>query len=173
MAAESRLSLRDFQTRLADRLRHAANAPSTASKLGFLAGGRHWLTDLEQINEVVTVPHVAPIPWAKPWFTGVASVRGAIYGCTDLAAFLELADPLETEEFRLLLVHPRYGMNAALRIQQPLGLRSLANMQALPSKPAQDDDSRQAEWLDPEGITWLELNVERLIADPRFLQAGI
>lgn len=173
MADEPKLSLRDFQTRLAERLRNAAQTPGTASKLGFLAGDRHWLTDLEQINEVVTVPSVTPVPWAKPWFTGAASVRGAIYGCMDLAAFLAVAKPLEDEECRLLLLHPRYGVNAALRIQQPLGLRSLTGMKRLPLAAADNADTLQAKWLDPEGISWLELDVEQLIAKPDFFQAGI
>ncbi len=173
MADEPKLSLREFQTRLADRLRNAAHTPGTASKLAFLAGDRHWLTDLGQINEVITVPSVTPVPWAKTWFTGVASVRGAIHGCTDLAAFLGLTPPLETPDYRLLLIHPKYGMNAALRIQQPLGLRSVTGMKPL----NQDDDTAapatQARWLDPEGISWLELDVERLIAQPDFLQVAI
>ena len=49
---EERLNLREFQTRLAERLRNAAEKSGENAKLGFLAGGRHWLTDLDQVGEV-------------------------------------------------------------------------------------------------------------------------
>ena len=77
---EAKESLREFQTRLAEKLKAAEAAKGASSKLGFVAGGRHWLVDLNQINEVVTVPALTEVPWAKSWFVGVASVRGALYG---------------------------------------------------------------------------------------------
>ncbi|MDD4880715.1 MAG: chemotaxis protein CheW, partial [Gallionellaceae bacterium] len=83
---EESLTLREFQTRLAERLKGAASQDGATAKLGFVAGGRHWLTALDQVGEVVTVTRLARAPWTRPWFIGVASVRGAIYGCTDLAA---------------------------------------------------------------------------------------
>lgn len=171
MAVEPKLSLREFQTRLAERLKHAGEQTGAASKLGFIAGGRHWLSDLEQINEVVTVSGLTSVPWSKPWFVGVASVRGAIYGATDLAAYFGLASPLDGDECRLLLTHPRYGVNAALRIAQPLGLRSVAAMKEIDS-PMTTEPAIGGAWLDQDGIEWIGLDVERLVTDPRFLQAG-
>jgi twitching motility protein PilI len=171
MTGDAKLSLRDFQNQLAERLKQAGNQPSSASKLGFIAGGRHWLTELQQINEVVTVPELTPVFWAKPWFAGVASVRGAIYGCTDLGAFFDLTPPIEGDECRMLLVHPRYGVNAALRIEQPLGLRSIAGMQAVDRDPDQGG-AVIGRWLDPDGTDWTEIDMERLVTDPKFLLAG-
>jgi twitching motility protein PilI len=171
MAIEPKLSLRDFQTQLADRLKNASRQTSAASKLGFIAGGRYWLIDLQQINEVVTVGGLTPVPWSKPWFVGVASVRGAIHGITDLAAFFDLAPRLEADDCRLLLVHPRYGLNAALRIEQPLGLRSVASMKPIHA-PLPGMAAVTGGWLDQDGIEWIGLDIERLVADPEFLQAG-
>jgi twitching motility protein PilI len=171
MAVEPKLSLREFQTQLAERLRNAGQQSAGASKLGFIAGGRHWLTDLGQINEVVTVSGLTPVPWSKPWFAGVASVRGAIHGTTDLAAYFGMAAPMEGEECRLLLVHPRYGVNAALRITQALGLRSVSGMKAVDA-PVRGEASVTGGWLDRDGIEWIGLDVEQLVTDPRFLQAG-
>jgi twitching motility protein PilI len=171
MAVEPKLSLREFQTQLAERLRNAGQSGTVASKLGFIAGGRYWLADLNQINEVVTVPGLTPVPWSKPWFVGVASVRGAIFGASDLAAFFGIAPPIEAEESRLLLAHARYGVNAALRIAQPLGLRSVVGMKAIEA-PIANEPAIVGGWLDRDGIEWIGLDVERLVTDPRFLQAG-
>ncbi len=171
MALEAKLSLREFQTQLAERLKHAGQQTSSASKLGFIAGGRYWLVDLQQINEVVTVSGLTPVPWSKPWFAGVASVRGAIHGITDLAAYFGLASPIEGDECRLLLAHPRYGVNAALRIEQPLGLRSVSGMKSIDA-PLNNSVVVVGGWLDQDGIEWIGLDIERLLTDPGFLQAG-
>lgn len=171
MSGDAKLSLREFQTQLAERLKKVGEQPSAASKLGFIAGGRHWLTELGQINEVVTVSAVTPVPWARPWFAGVASVRGAIYGCTDLGAFYGLSEPLEGEECRLILAHPRYGVNAALRIQEALGLRGVAAMRRLGAEDA-PESAVVGRWQDGDGTEWHEIDMERLLADPRFLRAG-
>lgn len=163
-------SLREFQAQLAERLRSAAR-DGVVSKLGFVAGGRHWLTDLTEINEVVTVTEVTPVPWARPWFTGLANVRGLIYGCTDLAAFMGLGQDSERGEIRLLVIHPRFGVNAALRVERTLGLRNPAEMTPLPSHP-DDADWIKYRWRGADGLEWMEISMEKLVASPRFLDVG-
>lgn len=172
-----RLNLRDFQAQLAERLKDAGQRARAPSKLGFNAGGRFFLTDLDQVNEVVTQATLTPAPWAKPWFLGVLNVRGALYGATDLARFLGLSSTTGTltdadearADVRYLLAHPRFGVNAALRIDQALGLRVLSDMQRQSSAP---DAWAVADWRDAEGQRWTELNIEQLVANPAFLQAG-
>jgi twitching motility protein PilI len=165
-------SLRDFQTQLAEKLKAAQVATGPSSKLGFIAGGRNWLVSLEQINEVVTVPDLIAVPWAQPWFAGVASVRGALYGCTDLGAFLKLSEALPPGEAHLLLAHPRFGVNAALRIERTLGLRAVDGL--LPeSAPDTASPWITAHWRGLDDQIWAELNVEKLVAAPAFLEAGL
>lgn len=171
MSARTRESLRDFQARLADRLKAAQARSGAGSKLGFLAGGRNWLVDLGQVNEVVTVPELTNIPWAKRWFAGVANVRGVIYGCTDLAAFLGLGEPLPAGESRLLLANPNFGVNAAWRVERALGLRALDRLSALagdtPTAPWE-----AGRWQDTDGTAWTEINFEYLLTQAEFLDAG-
>jgi twitching motility protein PilI len=169
---EARESLREFQTRLAEKLKAAEETRGASSKLGFIAGGRHWLVSLDQINEVVTVTLLTEVPWAQPWFVGVASVRGALYGCVDFAAFLGLADPLPPGESRILLAHPRFGVNAALRVERALGLRGIAD---LVPEPADVDAPawQMSRWHDREGQLWTEINMEQLVTTPAFLEAGL
>ncbi len=169
---EAKESLREFQTRLAEKLKAAEETRGASSKLGFIAGGKHWLVDLDQINEVVTVPTLTEVPWAKPWFVGVASVRGALYGCVDLAAYLGLADPMPPGESRILLAHPRFGVNAALRVERALGLRGIADLVPEPIEigAAPWQVSR---WHDRAGQFWTEINMERLVSTPAYLEAGL
>jgi twitching motility protein PilI len=165
-------SLRDFQTQLAEKLKLAQGSNEVTSKLGFVAGGKNWLVDLDQVNEVVSVPSLTEAPWARPWFVGVASVRGALYGCTDLAAFIGLAEAMPAGESRLLLVHPRFGVNAALRIERALGLRALADLtpEPLPQSAAPWEVSY---WRGADDQRWVEISMQKLVAMPDFLEAGL
>lgn len=169
---EAKESLREFQTRLAEKLKAVEETQGVSSKLGFIAGGQHWLVDLDQVNEVVTVPALTEVPWAKPWFVGVASVRGALYGCVDLAAYLGLADPLPPGESRILLAHPRFGVNAALRVERALGLRNIADLTPEPVEVGVGP-WQVSRWHDRDGQFWTEINMERLVATPAFLEAGL
>lgn len=165
-------SLREFQTQLAEKLKLAQASHEITSKLGFAAGGKNWLVNLDQVNEVVTVPGLTEAPWAQPWFVGVASVRGALYGCTDMAAFFGLSEPMPAGETRLLLVHPRFGINAALRIERALGLRALSELTPEPL-PAEADAWEIARWRGAEGQVWAEISMQNLVAMPGFLEAGL
>lgn len=164
-------SLREFQSQLAEKLK-LSEVSRVVSKLGFLAGDHHWLVDLDQVNEVVTVSGLTEAPWVQPWFVGVASVRGVLYGCIDLAAFMGLAEPMPAGESRLLLLHPRFGLNAALRIDRPLGLRVLAGLQAEPLLPGADA-WLIARWRDADGQLWDEISMQTLAESPAFLNVGL
>lgn len=172
--------LQNFKAQLAEKLERAQGADVSAAKLGFVAGGHYWLVNLDQVNEVITVPELTAAPWVQDWFVGVASVRGLLYGCTDLAAFLKLAEPMPPGESRLLLVHPRFGINAALRIERALGLRVVSDLTAvampaasptaLPTAVADWEISR---WRDAEGHYWREISLQKLVALPEFLEVGV
>lgn len=167
-----RLSLREFELQLADRLRAAPGGAPSQAKLGFIAGGRQWLTDLAQVNEVVTVNQLTPVPWALPWFVGMASVRGTLYGCTDFALYQGLPSSTVKGEQRLLLAHPRFGVNAALRIDRAVGLRLVRDMESVVDS-ADSQDWILGRWRDADGSEWTEINMEKLVTDPRFLAVGL
>ena len=149
--------------------RPAGAAP--ASLLAFLAGGRYWLVDLSEVHEVVSRAEITPVPWTKPWFVGLTSVRGTIYACTDLAVYLGLHEPSERGESRLLIAHPRFGINAALRVERALGLRNLEGMRHLGSDA--DGAEEAGRWEDANGRVWWGFSFGPLVADPEFLQAGL
>ena len=69
--SRARISLRDYQRELAERLRHADSARA-ASKLGVQVGEQNWLIDLAEAGEVMPVPPITPVPLTRPWFRGVA-----------------------------------------------------------------------------------------------------
>ena len=114
-----------FQKRLSERLR--AGGAGTAAWLGFRAGPGHWLVPLADV-EAVLIPGrlgagwLTPAPLARPWFMGVAALRGRLYGVTDFARLDGGGAAPAGSAGRLLLLHPRFGVNAALWVSEVSGL---------------------------------------------------
>jgi twitching motility protein PilI len=166
----ARISLRDYQRELAARLQTAASRHA-ASRLGLQAGAEAWLVDLAEAGEVVPVPPVTPVPLARPWFRGVANIRGNLYGVVDFSAFLGGSAAVAGEQARLLLLSERFRMGCALLVDRSLGLRNPDELRPLAQQAPRAAWVR-AEYADAQGVRWKELNVAQLIQQPEFLAAG-
>jgi twitching motility protein PilI len=165
----ARTSLRDYQRELAARLQGAAAGGRAASKLGLQVGAEAWLVDLVDAGEVIPVPPITPVPLTRPWFRGVANIRGKLYSVVDFPAFLGGTPVALTEQARLLLLGERFRTGAALLVDRSLGLRGAEQL-----KPREGGSSSGAAWLkceyrDSDGRAWKELGVASLAQDPAFL----
>jgi twitching motility protein PilI len=165
-----RISLRDYQRELAERLREADSARS-ASKLGVQVGAQSWLIDLAEAGEVIPVPPITAVPLTRAWFRGVANVRGNLYSVVDFAAFLGTGAAAAGEQARLVLFGGRFRSAAALLVDRSVGLRNPAQLRA------RDPASGHAAWLraeydDEAGGQWRELDVAELVRDAEFLAVG-
>ena len=166
-----RLSLKDYQRALAERLREAG-AGRMASKLGLQLGTETWLVDLSDAGEVIPVPPVTPVPLTQPWFRGVANVRGNLYSVIDFPAFLGVGAVTLGENSRLLLLGERFRTAAALLVDRSLGLRNPDQL-----KPRAAANGEPAAWLrgefeDTEGKPWKELDVPQLVRHADFLSVS-
>jgi twitching motility protein PilI len=166
----ARTSLRDYQRELAARLKGAGGGRA-ASKLGLQAGDESWLVDLADAGEVIPVPPITPVPLTRPWFRGVANIRGKLYSVVDFPAFLGGAAVALGEQARLLLLSERYRMGGALLVDRSLGLRNPEQLQRRETSAAPSPWVK-AEYGDPQGVRWKELNVLELIRHPKFLEVG-
>ena len=168
--SRGRISLRDYQRELAERLRQADSARS-ASKLGVQVGAQSWLVDLVEAGEVLPVPPITAVPLTRAWFRGVANVRGNLYSVVDFAAFLGAGVSAGGEQARLLLLGERFRSAAALLVDRSLGLRNPAQL-----RPRAAVDQRppwvRAEYEDEAGARWSELDVAELVRDTEFLAVG-
>ena len=85
----NREALRDLQSRLAGRLQAArSEGVKVAAWLAVQAGGRNYLMPLGQSGEIFPWAGVQPVPYTKPWFLGIANLRGTLAGVIDLASLL-------------------------------------------------------------------------------------
>src|SRR4249920_1666455 len=79
MARAAKLDLRTFQQELAARLATKTTAQVESSRLGLASGGERWLVRLADAGEVTTLPNVVPVPLTRPWYLGVANIRGNLF----------------------------------------------------------------------------------------------
>ena len=185
-----RISLRDFQRGLSERLLSARRGQGGQTLLGVesgaehLAGGNHWLVDLADSGEVVPLTRLTPAPLTKSWFAGIANIRGVLYSVVDFSAWRGGAPTPHNAQSRLLLIGARHGISSALLVNRALGLRTRLQLRA-----AGDDAGRTAgslpanlpgaaSWLggrftDEQNLTWTQLRIPALLADPNYLDIAL
>ncbi|MDO8904221.1 chemotaxis protein CheW [Hydrogenophaga sp.] len=171
----NRQSLKDLQERLAQRLSAAKTEAVTASWLAVEAGGQRFLLPLVQSGEIFPWSAIQGVPYTKPWYLGVASLRGGLHGVIDLARLLGSDGGVSphaeriTSESRLVSFHHALGINAVLLIDRLLGLRNPANFSTLAQVPAGAPTYVSRCLLDMQGQTWLEIDFQGLSTEPEFL----
>ena len=166
-----RISLREFQESLTQRLSSAQRGEKARALLGIESGADHWLLELSDSGEVVPLPPLTTVPLTKPWFAGIANVRGTLYSVVDFSAFRGGDPTRRNANARLLLVGARHGSNSALLVDRTLGLRNLDDLEAAPTAaggPAWAGERRT----DAQGRNWTRVEIEALLEDPAFLDIG-
>lgn len=165
-----RSSLREFQANLARRLAEA-NTAERRGLLGFQAGSENWLIALPDAGEILPPPELSPVPLTRPWYRGLANVRGTLYGVVDFAHFHGEAPAIPAGRARLLLVGARHGLSCALLVSHVTGLRSEEDFET-------EAVADPRPWVahrrrDLQGRLWLQVDVGALLARPEFLDAGL
>lgn len=161
------MTQQDFPQTEAEQTQRAGTEAGPRPLLGFESGGEYWLVDLAAVGEVLPVPALVGVPLTKPWFRGIANIRGTLYSVTDLAAFHGFDPTPATLQTRLLLAGPRGG-NAALLVSGTQGLKALATLEAMPAHtPAQPWHG--ARYRDSSGRTWTHLLLPVLLGASEFL----
>jgi twitching motility protein PilI len=165
----ARTSLRDYQRDLAERLR-SAEVGAAASMLGVQVDDEAWLVDLREAGEVIPVPPITPLPLTRPWFKGVANIRGNLYSVVDFPAFLQRRPVVQGDQARLLLFGERFRLGAALLVDRSLGLRNPAQLER---REGPAPAWARAQYADAEGRIWRELDLAQLAQHPDFLGVGV
>ena len=162
----SKLNLREFQQNLIDRLQARDTSEERVTTLGVQIDGKNWLVDLADIGEVLPLPKLVGVPFTKPWFRGVANVRGNLYSVADMAAYQHNGSASGDSNNRVLLVAERFAFNTALLVDRVLGLRDARGWQ-------QNEVDGHVEYNDEQGNHWHKLDIPGLLEQTEFLQIGI
>jgi len=161
-----RLNLREFQQNLIDKLQGSDLSEERVSTMGVQIAGRNWLVEMSDVGEVLPLPKLTAVPFTKPWFRGMANVRGNLYGVVDMAAYEHSGVIPEDSNNRILLAASRYAFNVSLLVDRVLGLRDSRAW----SKSEGFDG--QYEYHDEQGASWRKLDVSGLLKQAEFLQIG-
>ncbi|MFZ2452332.1 MAG: chemotaxis protein CheW [Methylovulum miyakonense] len=138
-----------------------ADAPASASLLGFRVGGLGFLLPISLHCEVIEPLPVNPIPKVEPWFSGLLNIRGNIVPVIDLHLLPgETAAPAKK---RYLLAIGRGEKTMALWIDgYPQMLADMtAPLPALPALPQQLMPCVRNAYA-YQGQTWLKVQFEPL-----------
>jgi twitching motility protein PilI len=161
------VKLREFSTQLAQRLKEAPNLPNEPTRLAIRMGTENYLVEMGLAAEIVSLPDIARVPWTKPWYRGLANVRGRLVGVVDLQQMMG-REPLSAElGLQLLVLGEGLGVAAGILITRAFGIRNLKDLESLdaPASPVVWERSR---YRDLEGMTLTELDLRELATAPAF-----
>ncbi len=147
------------------------DAPGLWRGIGFRVGARLLVTGIDEINELLAVPTLTPVPGTQPWLLGVANVRGNLVPVIDFARFLFGERTQHSDRTRLLVV--RQGSNnVALMVDEVFGQRTVDQEQRRDA--VAEDDPRLARFVDSRvGEQQLAIfSMNRLVRAPDFRQAA-
>ena len=162
--------LRENQTSILARLENAkkAGAEPPAGYLGVVIGGKNVLVNLQEISETMPIMDIHPVPLVKPWFLGVANVRGVLYAINDLAQLLENTSTQISSSARLLLISDSVTNNVAFLVDKLVGLRKLEEMQMGEAMPEDKICLSAQTYQDGENQTWYLLDCDKLVQSKDF-----
>ncbi|BDU20385.1 chemotaxis protein CheW [Dyella sp. GSA-30] len=146
-------------------------APGLWRGIGYRAGSRSFVSGIDEINELLAVPPLTPVPGTQTWLLGIANVRGNLVPVIDLARFLFGERTVTTERSRLLVVRQGAG-SVALLVDEVFGQRTVDAEQRREAEP--ESDPRLTRFVDDRvGEQRLGLfSMNRLVRAPDFRQAA-
>jgi len=165
--------LRDFSAQLAARLQAVPGPLGEPARLAVRIGTASFLLDMNKAGEIVTAPPVTPVPWTKPWYLGLANVRGRLVGVIDLM-LLAGAAPIAPEDAQQLVVfNEELKINVGLLITRAFGLRNIKDL--VPLGPLQD---RNRPWearafRDADGSRLVEIDLQGLTSFDEFASISV
>jgi twitching motility protein PilI len=159
----------------------ARTTPSAQSRLALrVAHGdqqKNYLIDLPEAGEIIAVPEVTTVPLTKPWYRGLANVRGGLVSVIDLGIYQNGAPTSLDKDSRVLAFSPELKFNAGILVTRMLGLRGTGQLSERLDR-SEEEVAANPPWIgrsfvDQDGTVWEELSLVALAADERFLQIGI
>jgi twitching motility protein PilI len=171
--ARQLVKLREFSTQLAQRLKEAPDLPTEPTRLAVRVGSENFLVEMGLAGEIVPLADIAPVPWTKPWYRGLANVRGRLIGIVDLLQ-LTGRDPLPPEQAQQVLVFGEgLAVNAGILITRAFGIRNLKDLSALPPAGESAANWEQVRYRGADGVAFAELDLRELARSPAFAAIGV
>ena len=179
-------SLRELQTRLAERMQQVRTEQPGVSWLAVDCAGQGLLFALRQAGEIFKLGTVVPVPHTQPWLAGVVNQRGGLCTVVDLAVFLGLRTPdrpLAPAQCRVVGFNQELQVNGALLVDRLEGLRHAADLMVEDESADNGVDLQEVtaarpafalgRWRDEAGRVWQEIDLAELARLPQFLAVTV
>ena len=170
----NRQALRELQTRLAERLLVAKTQGVSAMWLAVEAGEKKYLFSLAQSGEIFPFVGIQPVSYTQAWFVGVANLRGGLFGVVDLASYVSGVAPQSKNELaysdsRLVSLNSVFEVNCVLLIDKLAGLRKPDAFIDFSEKKPEAPAFFGNQYVDHNGASWQEINLQLLAQQVHFL----
>lgn len=167
-------ALRDLQARLAERMQAARSQEAARSWLAVECGSHGYLLPLAEAGEIFPASAMQRVPFTRPWFMGVANLRGGLFGVVNLAGFLHgqagASPAVMRDDARLVAFNSALEINCALWVDRLAGLRSQERLTAREDNAASPEGGYVGGLFEDEsGRLWRELRLSELANEPAFL----
>lgn len=138
------------------------------------AGGKKYLFSLAQSGEIFPSGSIQPVSYTQSWFVGVANLRGGLFGVVDLASFVAGTTPLSKTEIahsdaRLVSLNSAFEVNCVLLIDKLAGLRKQDAFIDFSERHPESPDFFGNQYIDLNGASWQEINLQLLAQHVHFL----
>lgn len=163
-------ALEHLQNRLADKLKVVEQVTQGASWLGVESHGHLLLLPLSHAGEIFPFEGAKRVPYVRPWFMGVANLRGALCGVVDLGGLVaEGTAPSLGPQSRVVALNPLLQINAALLIDRLMGLKTRRDFVRSTLADNEAPEYFGHRYTDSDGKTWQEINLQKLALSETFL----
>ncbi|MEM9101636.1 MAG: chemotaxis protein CheW [Pseudomonadota bacterium] len=142
--------------------------------VGFKLNGKRYVTPLDEVSEILIMPHYTKVPGVKPWVKGISNVRGTLLPVMDLNGFLGFGMKHANKRQRILVVNHDNTVSGII-VDEVLGLQhfedfELVNEAIEVDSPVQSFVSGAFQRNDER---WLIFSLYTLAENPAFLQVAI
>lgn len=165
--------LRDFSAQLAARLQAAPSPLAEPARLAVRIGSSSFLLDMNNAGEIVAAPPVTPVPWTKPWFLGLANVRGRLVGVVDLSRLAGGPAITAEDALQLVVFNENLKFNVGLLITRAFGLRNVKDLEALGPLRDHSRPWESKAFRDADGTRLVEIDLQGLTSYEEFMSIGV
>jgi len=126
------------------------------------------LVNLQDITEALVLTEISPVPLVKPWFLGMANVRGVLYAVNDVTQLLEERPTEVSSDTRMVLISDAITTNTSFLVDRLLGLRNPKLFKKLKDGAGASLCFGPDTYKDEEGELWYTLDCVRLVNSKDF-----
>lgn len=172
--AEARTSLRDYQANILNRLEQARTSDviESSGHLGVVLADQHVLISMEEITETLPLMDIYTVPLVKPWFVGMANVRGVLYAINDLGQLLFDTKADLTAQSRVILLSNDVATHVGFTVDRLIGLRNIKSMQSVEAKKNKTAGLKRKQYEDENKQLWHLVDFEKLVQSPTFIASS-